>query len=111
MIYQLTSKNLFSLNLQNDRLQPGDEIHPGQDREGREAGGEEEEEGGGGGAEAVAAERHQAHGAALQAQGAAEGGDPEEEGPAGQGATAASAGGRAGSRVAPGSLIQNVNRC
>lgn len=66
--------------MQNDSLQPGNKIHSGQDREGREAGGKEEEEGGGGGAEAVAAECHQAYGAALQAQGAAKGRDPEEEG-------------------------------
>lgn len=69
----LVLQKSFLFNLQNDRVQPGDEIHSGQNREGREAGGEEEEEGGGGGAEAVAAECHKAYGAALQAQGAAEG--------------------------------------
>lgn len=77
---------------QDDRVQPGDEVHPRQNRERRKAGSQEEEEGGGSGAETLQTECHQADCTAVQTQRTAKGRNFEEESTAGQGAAAASTG-------------------
>lgn len=71
---------------QDDCVQPGDEVYPRPDRQGREAGSQEEEEGGGGGGQEEVGKRQQALLAPLPAQREPKDGDPEETGSSWQGA-------------------------
>lgn len=77
-------------------MQPGDEVHPGPDRQGREAGVQEEEEGGGDGGKEEVGQRQQALLAPLPAQREPQDGDPEEAGDSRQGAAARGPGMTAG---------------
>ena len=87
----LTCAVTWSL-VQDDHVQPGDEVHPGPHRPRRQADGQAAAEGGGGGAEEEERQRQQAVLTAVPPQGEPQDGDPEEEGAAGQGATAAGPG-------------------
>lgn len=78
----------FPLSIQDDRMQPGDEVYSGQDRQRRAAGSQEEKEGGGGGGQEEVGQRQQALLTPLQAQGEPENGDPEETSSSRQGAAA-----------------------
>lgn len=89
-------------------MQPGDEVHPRQDRQGWEAGGQEEEEGGGGGGQEEVGKCQQALLTPVPAQREPQDGDPEEAGSSWQGAAAGGPGMRAGKT---GRLKRHENLC
>lgn len=78
----------MSVSVQDDCMQPGDEVHSRPDRQGWEAGSQEKEEGGGGGGKEEVGQRQQALITSLPAQREPQDGDPEEAGDSRQGAAA-----------------------
>lgn len=89
-------------------MQPGDEVHPRPDRQGREAGGKEEEEGGSGGGQKEVSKRQQALLAPVPAQREPQDGHPEKAGSSRQGAAARGPGMKAGKT---GQTEQHQNLC
>ena len=78
--------------VQDDHVQPGNEVHPGPHRPRREADCQEAPEGGGGGAEEEERQCQQAVLTVVPPQGEPQDGDPEKEGAVGQGVAAAGPG-------------------